>query len=251
MLLFGPRKSQLNVLVTSSIVQIRNRWNRALRSICTVYEAEDQSSLHDQTEKLKPAVILLDAALPGLRITTDLPSILNLSSMSRIIVLTAWPEDQEAVLALKKGAKGYCNTEIDPVQLRRAIRMVLKGELWVSRSVIPWLLEKNKTLARHHFSTAPLIYGTNDFGSLDEKMHWMKEIPFSLHRLSIREKEIAYLVADGASNKEIAIGLKIAESTVKAHLTSIFRKVGVPDRLSLALLVAGQLRIPEKNMESS
>jgi DNA-binding NarL/FixJ family response regulator len=111
--------------------------------------------------------------------------------------------------------------DIDPELLKKAVQMVHKGEIWVGRKFISQLLDA-------------LV-------SLTEKQR-AKSIPKlaeSLERLTPREREIVELLGVGASNKEIANKLNVTEKTVKAHLTSIFRKLGVSDRLHLALFVNG------------
>jgi len=127
--------------------------------------------------------------------------------------LVARPEDSDAVVALKQGARGYCSRQSEADLLRRAVQQVRDGEIWVGRSVTSHLLEE-LTAASTRRAPGP---------------------PRRLGRLTQRERELVALVAAGASNKEIADRLSIAERTVKAHLTSIFRKLGVSSRLHLAV----------------
>jgi DNA-binding NarL/FixJ family response regulator len=104
------------------------------------------------------------------------------------------------------------------------VETVQKGEIWVRRDLVPHLLEEltNRTNRRAKAAPAPPNR--------------------RLARLTPREREIVYLVGGGHSNKEIANELNVGERTVKAHMTAIFRKVGVSDRLRLALFVAEHLR---------
>ena len=128
-------------------------------------------------------------------------------------LLVARPDDADAVAALKQGASGYCSRQSEPTLLRRALQRVRAGEIWVGRSVTGHLLEELAALSHRRGPEAPQ----------------------RLRRLTARERELVAIVAAGASNKEIAERLSIAERTVKAHLTSIFQKLGVSSRLHLAV----------------
>ena len=122
---------------------------------------------------------------------------------------------------LEAGVKGYCSLDIDPGLLKKAVQMVQKGEIWVGRRFISQLLDALVALTEKQ--------RTKSLPKPDE----------SLDRLTPREREIVQLLGVGASNKEIGNQLNVTEKTVKAHLTSIFRKLGVSDRLHLALFVNG------------
>jgi DNA-binding NarL/FixJ family response regulator len=132
----------------------------------------------------------------------------------RIVVLSNIPSDDEALAALGAGAQGYCNAYADPAVLKEVAEVARRGGLWVGETLLSRLL-----------------------GGLSQKLvERPADDPNSpLSRLTAREREIARRVTHGESNKEIARGLKIAERTVKAHLTVVFEKLGVRDRLQLAL----------------
>lgn len=148
-----------------------------------------------------------------------------LSPLTQIILLSHAPDDREAIQALKMGVKGYCHSNIDPRLLVRAVKLVRQGEIWVGRKVIPNLIEEIAAARQ---------------GRQKESIHPQM---FRLDSLTPRELQIARLIGDGSCNKEIADRLKISESTVKAHLTAIYRKLKIDDRLRLALLVTESARI--------
>jgi len=164
----------------------------------------------------------LHAALPelnGLRGVSDLH---RKSPATRIILLTGAPDNREGVLALRLGVRGYCGEDIAPSLLVKAVRVVQQGEIWIGRKVIPDLLhEVNAHTQVLKGEAAPRVVG-------------------SLDGLSGRKLQVALLVGRGLCNKEISDQLRITESTVKAHLTAIFHRLGMTDRLRLALLVAEQ-----------
>ena len=136
----------------------------------------------------------------------------------RVVVLANIPNDDEALAALGAGAQGYCNAYADPEVLKQVAEVAGRGGLWVGETLLSRLL-----------------------GGLSQRL---AERPADdangpLARLSVREREIAQRVMRGENNKEIARGLDIAERTVKAHLTVVFEKLGVRDRLQLALACSG------------
>jgi two-component system nitrate/nitrite response regulator NarL len=133
----------------------------------------------------------------------------------RVVVLSNIPSDDEAMAALGAGAQGYCNAYAAPEVLREVAEVARRGGLWVGETLLSRLLSG---LSQRFLADRPAEVANGP-----------------LTRLSAREREIARRVAHGESNKEIARGLKIAERTVKAHLTVVFEKLGVRDRLQLAL----------------
>lgn len=213
------------VLIASPIAGVRSQWSDGLEDRFPLYEVAERASLERSMTSLKPAILLLDLALPGLGGVEGTPSIQRLSPLTSIILMTSTSNDREGLAALKAGARGYCSLDMDPQLLKKAVSVVIKGEIWVARNVFAPLLE--------------------ELTSLTERRH--KEFPPNLDtrldRLTPREREIAQLIGGGASNKEIAGRLNITEATVKAHLTAIFRKLGLSDRLGLALFVTEYNRV--------
>lgn len=139
---------------------------------------------------------------------------------SVVVVLANIPNDDEAMAALGTGAHGYCNAYADPEVLKEVAEVVSRRGLWVGESLLSRLLVGLTQRFGEHAADNP--------GN-----------PGPLSRLTEREREIARRVARGGSNKEIARELNIAERTVKAHLTVVFEKLGVRDRLQLALACSG------------
>jgi DNA-binding NarL/FixJ family response regulator len=170
----------------------------------------------------KPAVLLLDSDLPRMAGIRSFPAIRCLCPSIRIILLGDENDDEQSVCALKAGVKGFCAKEIDSFHLRKALNAVKQGEMWVRRKTICHLLEEL------------ISYNENrvDDSILPEEVY--------LRHLTPREYQIALLVGEGACNKEISNRLNITERTVKAHLTAIFQKLRITDRLHLGLFVAAQ-----------
>lgn len=136
----------------------------------------------------------------------------------RLVVLSDEPDESAVMAALAAGAAGCCNTRAAPDVLRQVALVVANGGLWVGQSLLQRLVAGSSQLLGQRLA--------------DPADDWASP-------LSERECEVARQVAAGASNKEIAEQLGISERTVKAHLTAIFAKLGVRDRLQLSVTVNG------------
>lgn len=134
------------------------------------------------------------------------------------VVLGDEPDEETVLAALAAGAAGCCNSHAAPEVLQQVALVVANGGLWVGQSL----------LRRVMGGTARILAGRPQDGNGD----WAAQ-------LSEREIQVARLVAAASSNKEIARQLAISERTVKAHLTSIFEKLGLRDRLQLSLRING------------
>lgn len=207
------------VLVASPLAVLRRRYADGLGGSVPVLEATDRAELSEHLVSTHPAVVFLDLALPGLGGLGGIAAIRRLNPAVKIVLLADVPNERDAVFALVVGARGYCARSLDPALIRKAAEVVQRGEVWIGRHVIPHLLRRLTSLNRRGARApagAPPVF---DF-------------------LAPREREIALLVGAGANNREIALRLNISEATVKAHLTSVYRKLKVTDRLRLALFVA-------------
>lgn len=134
----------------------------------------------------------------------------------RFVVMYDNPNDEDGLSALSQGAVGYCNAHATP-ELLQTIESVIRNQgLWVGESLLNRLIGG----IRARSPMAGLALEHKALGALSE-----------------RERAVALCVAHGESNKEIARQLNLAERTIKAHLTSTFEKLGVRDRLQLALIL--------------
>jgi DNA-binding NarL/FixJ family response regulator len=204
-------------LVASSVAAVRKRCRQILEKGYAVHEVSDRAELERSMVNRRPVALLLDLALSALGGAAGIATVQKLRTTTRIIVLTPAPDEREGIAVLKAGARGYCHREIDAPLLEKATDVVIQGEIWVGRKLIPHLLEELTVLTEQRRRDAP--------GNLDDR----------LQRVTPRERQIVDLLSAGASNKEIAKRLNVTERTVKAHLTAIFRKLGLSGRLQLAL----------------
>jgi DNA-binding NarL/FixJ family response regulator len=210
-----------SIVVASPAETLRARLRAALKGL-EVHAVDDGAGLARTVAEVRPTVVFFDLELPGLGGLDGVSRMQKLHPAARLIALADAPDVGEGMLALLAGVRGYCDKNISARLIRKARTVVLRGEMWITRNVVPLLLKRLTESVRRHRddSTAPL--------------------PSAFAALAPRERQIAKLVGGGASNKEIAHRLDVTEATVKAHLTSVYRKLNVSDRLRLALVVSGR-----------
>lgn len=205
-------------LICCAQESVRERWSQGIANVSDMLEIRCYDELKQQLRESTADLILLHLSLPGLNQSQGVAELRTEHPESYIFALSNTPNDEEGLSLLKTGIRGYANAFIAPSLLSRAIIAVGSGEIWIGRRLMSRLIEGSAGKGRR-------------WGDLESKR--------VLNILTKREREIALLVGQGASNKQIAGELDITERTVKAHISSIFEKIGVRDRLQLALLVNG------------
>ena len=184
-----------------------------------VAQAQDGRQVLDVLRQHEPDILLLDLKMPGLDGLGTLQRLQVAKNKTRVIVLTASDDKNEFVQAMKLGTSGIVLKQTATELLIKSIRKVHAGEIWLDSH-----------------TTAAVI---RQFVANDEAPAQAQASPTPRERerspLSQREREIVALVAQGFKNKEMAEKMFISEQTVKNHLHNIFDKLGVSDRLELAL----------------
>jgi DNA-binding NarL/FixJ family response regulator len=184
-----------------------------------VAQAQDGRQVLDVLQQHEPDILLLDLKMPGLDGLGTLQRLQVSKGKTRVIVLTASDDKNEFVQAMKLGTSGIVLKQTATDLLIKSIRKVHAGEIWLDSH-----------------TTAAVI---RQFVANDEMPAPPPQISQTRERerspLSQREREIVALVAQGFKNKEMAEKMFISEQTVKNHLHNIFDKLGVSDRLELAL----------------
>ena len=183
-----------------------------------VAQAQDGRQVLDVLQQLEPDILLLDLKMPGLDGLATLQRIQAARGRTRVIVLTASDDKNEFVQAMKLGTSGIVLKQTATDMLIKSIRKVHAGEIW---------LDSHTTAAviRQFVANEDVVPATSPAAGRDRERS----------PLSQREREIVALVAQGFKNKEMAEKMFISEQTVKNHLHNIFDKLGVSDRLELAL----------------
>lgn len=178
-----------------------------------VADAESAEDIVELVWQLRPDVLLLDIRMPHGSGLDAIPAVLRISPRTNVLVLTACDEKEEHVRAFKLGAKGVILKDSARQTLMQAIHTVCSGQVWVDPRMAGALVEEISSFGAEGASSS----------GRDE------------HGLTERELEIVRLVASGHKNKEVGATLTISERTVKTHLTNIFQKLGVRDRVGLVM----------------
>jgi two-component system nitrate/nitrite response regulator NarL len=181
--------------------------------VVVVGEAADAAEALARAPALAPEVVLLDNHLPGASGIDALKGLLEAVPGARVLMLTVSEDENDLARALTAGAAGYLLKTAETNWLVTAILRVMEGESMIS----PEMTTKLVSALRHTATPPPA------------------SSPDPLHALSPRERDILRELARGATNKEIARTLDIAETTVKVHVQSVLRKLDLPSRVHAAL----------------
>jgi len=182
--------------------------------IQVVGEAENGAEAVALAERRRPDVILMDIRMPVLDGVEATRRLVAEGTPARILVLTTFDLDEYVHAAIRAGASGFLLKDVTPTKLLEAIRIVADGDALLAPSVTRRLLERFAT-------TLPPGAASGD----------------ALAELTARETEVLRLLAGGMSNAEIASELVVSEATVKTHISSVLRKLGLRDRVQ-AVIVA-------------
>jgi NarL family two-component system response regulator LiaR len=179
--------------------------------LTVVGESGDGEEALAAAERLRPDVVLMDLVMPRLDGVGAMRELRRRMPEVRVIVLTSFLDDDRLLPAVQAGAAGYLLKDVEPSELARAVRAAHAGEALLDPAAAARLVE---AIADGQASPAA-----------EER-----------ERLTRREREVLELIAQGRSNKRIALELGISEKTVKAHVGRLLGKLGVADRTQAALL---------------
>jgi len=169
-------------------------------------------SLISAVEHQQPDLILCHQCLLEKDQSKALEALIKIAPDSKNLIYGPRQSIDIQIMALKQGARGYFDESLPPSKLYDALQVVLHGEVWVERHVIPSLIDE-----------------------LSHTPKMTQQQSEAVDSLTPKELEVAKFVSHGATNKMIAHNMAITERTVKAHLTTIFHKMDITDRLSLAI----------------
>lgn len=201
------------------------------RRLSVVADAPDAGEALRHAKTVQPDVMLLDNHLPGVHGIDALPQLLEACPNMKIVMLTVSEDANDLANALARGAAGYLLKTIEGDALAEAVIRVLTGESVVSPEMTSKLIA-----AYRNAVTQP---GAEE-GQVPSQPELVEPEPVAqgdaaLSRLSPREHDILREIARGASNKEIARTLSIAETTVKIHVQHILRKLNLTSRVQAAV----------------
>jgi DNA-binding NarL/FixJ family response regulator len=188
----------------------------AFDEIEVVGAASDGSEVVAAVRKHRPDVVLMDIRMPGIDGLTATATLRKMRDAPEVIVLTTFDTDEHVTRALRSGASGFLLKHTPPAEIARAICRVAAGEPMMS----PEVLRKLMGLAA--------VAGVNP-----ERDRARERLTV----LSRTEREVALLVAKGRPNQDIATELLMSTATVKAHVSRIFTKLDVANRVEIAVLV--------------
>jgi len=184
-----------------------------------VGEAADGAEAVRLCAELHPAVVLMDLRMPGVDGLTAIERLQAEQPQIAVIILTTFNEDDLMLRGMQAGAKGYLLKDTDRETLFNSIRAAARGETLLKPEIMARLLSKAAAV------NTPANARTD---------------------LTGRELEVLLRVAQGERSKEIAVGLGISERTVKAHLASIYNKLGVDSRAAAIAIAAQKGLLPGK-----
>ncbi len=194
--------------------------------LAVVGEAADAGEAQRRAAELQPDVILLDNHLPGVHGVDALLGLREAAPRARVLMLTLSEDALTLATALQRGASGYLLKTVDSDALAAAIERAMRGESTISPEMTGKLV-----------SAYQALQGTGVAGEAPPAPQPSAD---PIHSLSPREREILQEIARGASNKEIARTLDIAEATVKIHVQHILRKLNLNSRVQAAVYAAGR-----------
>jgi two-component system response regulator DegU len=199
------------------------------RDVLVVGEASRGDEVAKVVERTKPDVLLLDLKMPRGDVVQTILDVSECSRSTKVIILTAFSEDENILNAAKGGATGYVMKGVSSPVLLEAIKTTHNGGIWIDKETPSAETFEEIALAQQG-STLP------------------EPLPEPIKSLTKREQEILRLVAEGLTNEEIGKRIFISEKTVKTHLTNIFDKLKVNNRFKAALLIMN--RAPEPGASS-
>jgi two-component system, NarL family, response regulator DegU len=191
------------------------------KDILVVGEAARGDEVIKSVERSKPDVLLLDLRMPKGDVVQTLLDVKERSPATKVMILTAYAEDESIMNAAKGGARGYLLKGAEFTTLLQAIKKVHGGGLWIDKDI-----------------PAADIFEEIAVGQMEPLIGVPRDE--AVESLTRRELEILRLVAEGMTNDEIGKKIFISEKTVKTHLTNIFDKLKVNNRFKAALMIMGQ-----------
>jgi len=181
-----------------------------------VGEVDDGARAVAAVRKFQPDIVLMDIRMAQMDGITATAALRRLDRPPQVIVLTTFQADEQVMSALRAGASGFLVKDTAPAEIINAVRVVASGDAIISPSV-----------------TRTLISHFGDAQASDRR----RTAAQRLGALTEREREVALVIGAGASNAQVATTLFMSEATVKAHVSRLFTKLDVANRVQIAIVV--------------
>jgi two-component system, NarL family, nitrate/nitrite response regulator NarL len=224
----GQPPTLIRVAIADAHPVVREGLRRLLHAeheFDVVGQAEDGTQAVKLVKARQPDVLMLDAGIPGMSGMRVLRELAKAQTECRVILLNASIERAQVLEALRLGVRGLVTKNTTIALMIKSIRTVMAGQYWVGRESVSDLIG---CLVPRRPGAAPFSQQTD---------------------LTQRELQIVAAVVAGYANKEIASRLSLSEHTVKHHLSSIFAKLGVTNRLEVALTAINQKLVDDPDPE--
>lgn len=201
----------VELLLFSSSEVLLHQWQNSSENSCVL--CQEEGKLLAALKSDKKQIVLYDLQSFAAQFNTLILDIKAVNSL--LFALTGTPSFKEGSTLLPQKISGYGNAYMSAGNLALALDIISEGQVWLYPDFVQELIGQASQ------ENNPILTKT------------------SMQSLTPKEQDVAHLVAQGKSNKELAQALNITERTVKAHLTHIYEKLQVSDRLNLALIVKG------------
>ncbi len=175
-----------------------------------VYKASCAQEAYNILATKEVDLVIMDLGLPDTNGVVATQEIKKMYKKIKVIILTSHNEENEVIKCLEAGISAYCSKDIKPDKLIELIRDILNGNLWFDSTVSQYVLKTQRTKAQSK----------------------QKE---DVYNLTLKEKKVLSLLADGNSNQQIAKKLNISINTTKVHVCNILQKLSVDDRTQAAI----------------
>ncbi len=212
-------RESIRILLVDDQLLVRRGFGMVLDAedgIEVVGEAGDGEEAIGSARAHRPDVVLMDVRMPGMDGIRATEVITAMLPETRVIILTTFDLDEYAFGGLQAGASGFLLKDARPAELVEAIRAVHRGDAVVAPRVTARLVEL----------ASPALARGGAAGDAEERLSVLSE----------REREVLQLIAEGATNGEIAERLFLSESTVKTHVGRVLRGLGLRDRVQAVIL---------------